>query len=219
MVNHKAIFCTPGMKKSTALVPVFGALIFLLLYFLAAINYPGGSAEEPQTRGFSLLHNYWCSLLNEKAINGETNIGRPFALAAMPVLALTMVVFWWQAGEIVSKRKLLIRFSGIACAFFVGMLPTGHHDLMINLAGLFGLISLVALLMQLKKLGLMNYFYFGCLNLCLVLLNNLVYYAKQFLFLLPVLQKFSFLFFIFWVVVLSLRFHRNAGKISPSREI
>jgi hypothetical protein len=199
------------MKKFAALVPVFGALFFLLLYALAAANYPGGSASEPQTKGFSLLHNYWCSLLNEKAINGEENSGRPFALAAMLVLALTLAVFWLQAGGIVSKRKLLVRVSGLSCAFFVGMLPIGQHDLMINLAGFSGLISLVTLLIQLKKMGLMNYFYFGCLNFCLVLLNNLVYYAKQFLFLLPVVQKITFLFFILWIIALSIQFYNIAG--------
>jgi hypothetical protein len=204
------------MKKFTALAPVFGSLIFLLLYFLAAANYPGGSASHPQTKGFSLLHNYWCSLLNEKAINGAANNGRPFALAAMFVLALTLAVFWWQAGGIVSKRKSMIRLSGLVSAFFAGLLPAGQHDLMINLAGFFGLIALATLLIQLKKMGLMRYFYFGCVNLCLVLLNNLVYYAKQFLFLLPVIQKFSFLFFIFWIVAMSIKFHRNAGQNQPN---
>ncbi|HEV7621655.1 MAG TPA: hypothetical protein VGO09_07980, partial [Flavisolibacter sp.] len=52
------------------LSPVFGSFAFIILYIIATIYYPGGSQANNVSKGFSWVHNYWCNLLNEKAING-----------------------------------------------------------------------------------------------------------------------------------------------------
>ncbi|PIQ21332.1 MAG: hypothetical protein COW65_09725 [Cytophagales bacterium CG18_big_fil_WC_8_21_14_2_50_42_9] len=77
------------------LAPLFGSTLFLLLYFVATLYYPGGSQFDKNTKGFSWAHNYWCNLLNENAINGQPNPARPIALTAMMVLCLTLTVFWY----------------------------------------------------------------------------------------------------------------------------
>eukprot|EP01041_Mallomonas_annulata_P035984 gene35984-59008_t len=45
-------------------------------------------------KGFSWVHNFWCNLLNETAINGEKNSARPIALVAMLVLSASLSLFW-----------------------------------------------------------------------------------------------------------------------------
>jgi hypothetical protein len=65
------------------LSPLFGTLIYLLLYIVATFFYPGGSQVDKNSFGFSWAQNYWCNLLNENAINGQHNSARPIAIAAM----------------------------------------------------------------------------------------------------------------------------------------
>ena len=42
------------------LLPLFGMLLFVLLYVLAALDYPGGSWILPEQNGFSFWNNYLC---------------------------------------------------------------------------------------------------------------------------------------------------------------
>src|SRR3954449_6164304 len=64
------------------LLPLFGIILFLLLYFIATLYYPGGAQFDKTTKGFSWTQNYWCNLLNENAINGLPNPARPIAITA-----------------------------------------------------------------------------------------------------------------------------------------
>jgi hypothetical protein len=75
------------------LAPLFGTIVFVCLYLLAAAYYPGGSQADPNAKGFSWLNNYWCNLLNENAMNGQHNSARPMAVTAMAVLGLTLAGF------------------------------------------------------------------------------------------------------------------------------
>lgn len=80
-------------KWVLVIIPFTGILLFILLYLLAALLYPGGSQVNSNSKGFSWLNNYWCNLLNYKAINGEYNAGRNAANFGMFILAATLSVF------------------------------------------------------------------------------------------------------------------------------
>ena len=58
------------------LLPYAGMAIFVILYVIAALEYPGGSYAEPNVEGFSFWHNYLCDLLDKRAINGSINTAR-----------------------------------------------------------------------------------------------------------------------------------------------
>jgi hypothetical protein len=72
------------------LMPLFGSILFSLLYFIATLYYPGGNYLDKGSHGFSWTQNYWCNLLGENAINGHQNLARPIAFTAMAVLSLTL---------------------------------------------------------------------------------------------------------------------------------
>ncbi len=55
--------------------------------------YPGGSQVDVNSKGFSWINNYWCNLLNENAISGQHNPGRPIALTGMAVLCFSLSFF------------------------------------------------------------------------------------------------------------------------------
>lgn len=204
---------TASQKNLHLLLPVAGILLFVLLYLIAADMYPGGSQVDKNSPGFSWINNYWCNLLNEVAINGRRNPAKPVAMAGMVVLGLSLSYFWWlfpkhlAAGR---RAKPVIRISGVAAmtsALF--LFSSDHHDLVTNLAAMFGLVALTGTLYGLYNNQWYGLLALGFLNILLVGVNNYVYYTKGFIFYLPVIQKISFAFFLLFIGAISVNLYKN----------
>ncbi|MGN6495490.1 MAG: hypothetical protein ACTHLE_26110 [Agriterribacter sp.] len=137
------------------LTPIYGTIVFVVLYFVATLLYPGGSQVDKNSIGFSWTNNYWCNLLNEYAINGQPNPAKPIAITGMFVLCLTIAFFWFLFPERLNLEKkltLTIQISGtlamtIACFLFTNI----NHDLITNLASFFGLIATIGTFIGLYK--------------------------------------------------------------------
>lgn len=189
-------------KRIIVLIPIAGIIIFVLLYFIATILYPGGSQIDKDSIGFSWSNNYWCNLLNEYAINGQLNPARPVAMAGMFVLCITLMFFWFlfpRQMNVGKKLKLLIQVSGAMTMTIAFFLFSGiNHDLVTNLASFFGLIATVGTFIGLYKVRWFGLFIFGLVNILLVGLNNYVYYTKGLIVYLPMIQKISFAAFLLW---------------------
>ena len=201
-----------NIKSKWVLLPAGGIAIFVLLYFIAAILYPGGSQADKASKGFSWLHNYWCNLLNEKAINGEHNPGRYFAITGMLVLCISMAMFWCLFAQLIPFNKrfsIAMQVSAIAsacCGFF---LFTRYHDSIINITGLLAFIAFAGTFAGLYKTGWRKLFWFGAFNIVLIAINNLIYYNKPFIAYLPVVQKITFAFFLVWICLIDLELFRQ----------
>lgn len=190
-------------KKFLLLTPIFGTLLFVILYFIATLFYPGGSQVDKNSVGFSWLNNYWCNLLNEQAINGQYNPAKPIAITAMFILCLTLILFWFLFPTYVMvSRKLAIAikvFGSSAMAIGFLLFTNINHDLITNLASCFGVITTIGVLIALYKIKWQLLFVFGLLNLSLVGINNYVYYTKGLIVYLPVVQKITFALFLAWI--------------------
>ncbi|HVK47395.1 MAG TPA: hypothetical protein VM488_06125 [Pseudobacter sp.] len=203
----------PRERQYRLLFPAFGSLIFCVLYLVAAYRYPGGSQLDQQSIGFSWTQNYWCNLLSETAINGLPNNSRPVAMVAMIVLAITLIYFWYffpvQAG-FAKPARILIQASG-AAAMLTGLFMSGEwHDMIINLASLFGLIAIAGTFAGLYKLKWNILLWFGVLNLLLVGLNNYLYYIVDLRYYLPLVQKITFFSFLLWNSIISIGMYRRS---------
>jgi hypothetical protein len=211
--THKA-------KNIWLLTPIFGTLIFVLLYFFAAVFYPGGSPVNKNSIGFSWTNNYWCNLLNETAINGQPNPAKPVALTGMFVLCFTLSFFWFifpKQINISKNLKLIIQVSGILAmtvAFF--LFTPLNHDLVTNLASSFGAIATIGTFIGLYKNKLFALFAFGLLNILLVVLNNLYYYNKELIVYLPVVQKISFATFLVWICCINIKLFCGTEKTATN---
>lgn len=201
-------------NKQLLLLPVMGTGLFVLLYFIAAFLYPGGSQANAHSTGFSWLNNYWCNLLNDTAINGENNAAQPVALIAMLALCLTLSLFWFLFSIYAPFNKMwkwLMQVTGILSmitAFF--LCSRFNHDVVINIASGLGLIAIIGTYIGLYKKRWYNLFYFGLTNLLLIAANNYCYYSKDFIKYLPVVQKISFAAFLIWIVCISIRLYNTA---------
>jgi len=206
-------------KNILVLTPIFGTMIFVVLYFVATLLYPGGSQVDKKSIGFSWTNNYWCNLLNENAINGQHNPAKPIAMTGMFVLCLTLAFFWFLFPRHINlgtKLKLAIQISGtiaMTIAFF--LFTNINHDLVTNLAAIFGAIATIGTFIGLYKTKWFGLFTFGLLNILLVGLNNYVYYTKGLIIYLPVIQKISFAAFLIWVCCIDIKLYRGE-KLQPT---
>lgn len=199
--------------KKWLLLPLFGCMLFVALYIVATLCYPGGSPFNKQTTGFSWAQNYWCNLLNETALNGQVNSARPVALTATVVLCTSLVGFWYlfplQAGFSKGGRRLM-QVSALLSMITVLFLFTSYHDMVINVATGFGAIALGGTFVGLRKLRWKGLFWTGLVALPLIALNNLLYYNKSLQIYLPVVQKITFLYFLVWISSISLCLYRRS---------
>jgi hypothetical protein len=198
-------------KKWIFLFPVAGIIVYLLLYFFAASLYPGGSQADRNSHGYNWMHNYWCNLLSPLALNGMSNTARPYALAGMAVLCLSLILFWWlffaQPG-ISAAARILFRACAILSMLFSFFIFTNWHDRVINIAGLFGLVALGAIYGMLAHEKRWALFFTGVVGLVLMLANNIMYHTGHF-YRLPVVQLVTFVFFLTWISALCIYLHRN----------
>jgi hypothetical protein len=198
-------------SRTILLFPVIGIIIFIFLYLLSASYYPGGSQADPRSVGFSWTNNYWCNLLDQNAINGSENASRPIALAGMLVLLTSLSIFFYIVpyhSDINDRIKRMVTFSGIASMVTVLLLETGYHDLVLNIAGVFGFIAfggMVSIMMKMKWYGLALT---GFINLFLIAINNLLYYNPDWIHFLPVVQKITFLSFLIWISSICMKVYR-----------
>jgi hypothetical protein len=186
-------------QKVWILLPLVGSFLFLVLYAIAAHLYPGGSQADADAKGFSWLHNYWCNLLAEKAINGQANGGQFYGYASLAVLLVTLSVFWAVAAtqlKFTGRNKIVLLACGAASMLLLPFLPTTLHDEVINCAAFLGLVAMGLIYARIYKNGWHGLFAFGLCNLLLVGLNNYVYYSPSLLQYLPVVQKITFVFLI-----------------------
>lgn len=211
---------TNKARRILVLTPIFGTIIFVLHYLVAITLYPGGSQVDKNSVGFSWTNNYWCNLLNDNAINGQPNPAKPVAMTGMFVLCLTLAFFWFLFPRHINldrKLKLAIQVSGtlaMTIAFF--LFTKINHDLVTNLASVFGLVATVGTVIGLYKTKWFGLFAFGLLNILLVGLNNYVYYTKGLIVYLPVIQKVSFATFLIWVCCIDINLYCEQRKTATN---
>lgn len=205
-------------KNSWILATFIGSFLFVILYIIAALLYPGGSGANKAATGYSWTNNYWCNLLNEKAINGQTNTARPIAVLAMLVLCLSLSAFWILFPALTQLKKyhrLLIQVAGTVCMLTSFLLLIRiDHDLAVNTSSLFGLIAMIGTLIALYQLKWKWLVAIGLFDLLLVALNNYLYHSNEMMYL-PIVQKFSFLSFLVWFSLISIKlYYKSTHKIS-----
>jgi hypothetical protein len=201
------------------LTPIIGKGLFALLYFIATLYYPGGSQIDKNSIGFSWANNYWCNLLNDKAINGQTNSAQPIALTAMFILYLTLTFFWFQFPKYTNLNKCYkwtIKICGtLAMTIGLFLFTKFDHDLITNCASFFGLIATAGTFIGIYKNGWKILFYLGLLNIILIIVNNIFYYDKNLILYLPIVQKITFATFMIWICCIDLKIYQLVKEKQP----
>lgn len=220
MLSKSLLFATNGLAPSARwwyVVPIVGIGVFALLYFIATLRYPGGSQADHAARGFSWLHNYWCNLLNEQAINGARNPARPVALTAMGFLGISLALFWWQLPTLLPfsiRGAAVVRWSGTLAMLATGFLATPYHDSATTAASVLGLFTLLGTFLGLQRLRARKLLWFGATCMGLIGANNFIYYTGYALFFLPLLQKITTVWVLAWIIQLAWLLYRRSAPAS-----
>ncbi len=196
-----------NISRAWILTPLFGILLFLILYIIATQYYPGGSQADRNAPGFSWINNYWCNLLNENAINGRANHARPFAILASGLLALSLSIFWIifsLYSGFPAIARTIIQACGIISMLLMMFLFSSYHDMVVNLSTATGLVPLTATFVGLYRLQWKGLYWMGLFCVVLIMLNSVLYYGGMLQFL-PLVQKFSFLYLLCWFCLIILR--------------
>ena len=196
------------LKKNDLIycLPFVGILVFGALYFYSATLYPGGSQVDANAIGFDWVNNYWCNLTSKNALNGDHNPARPVAIFAMITLCSSLLVFFIQFAKTFIRNKHWKQFV-IMCSslsmFSAALIFTALHDAMTILSSLFGMFVMFAMIKALYKSNLRFYKITGVLCILLLALNNYIYYSRQYIELLPLLQKITFAIVLVWILSLN----------------
>lgn len=202
------------LQKNRFFLPSFGIVLFLMLYLVAAVFYPGGSHHDNCAPRFDLLHNYWCDLLGERAKNGFVNTARPIALLAMVILGVSLSCLWHDLPHLLNFRARfgIMRWSMTASMFVMMFLFTTYHDLVIYIAGSLALIALLQIYYLLFKTHLWTLLAGGLFCLVLMSVNYYIYFTKNHISILPLLQKVTFILVLFWALRLNVAAVRRAKR-------
>ncbi|MCB9659464.1 MAG: hypothetical protein H6726_17600 [Sandaracinaceae bacterium] len=96
-----------GVRRLPAVLVVLGVTAFVALTGASAASYSGGSGADPNAPGYSWVHNYWCDLYRDRALDGADH--RTGALLAqVGALGAVLAIFcgFWCAGGAFGERDL-----------------------------------------------------------------------------------------------------------------
>ncbi len=131
---------------------------------------------------------------------------------------MALIIFWYifpRQIDISKSLKLTIQLSGFASMAIGMFLFTGLHDIIVNLATLAGIIAVTGTIVGLKKLNWLKLYWMGIFNFLLVVLNNILYYVDELLLYLPIVQKFTFLFFLLWISLVNINLYNKIKSKFP----
>ncbi|GGD58314.1 hypothetical protein [Muriicola marianensis] len=201
MIDLNSISKTAKPSGIVLWLPGVGILFFLVLYVMAAITYPGGSAAQPAHTGFDFWNNYLCDLLDEYAINGELNSARYYARASLFVLCSGLILLWIFLPRLFDKKNFghfLMWITGITALFIIFLMGTQNHDLIVRLAGGFGFAAILSCAWALVKGGYRALGVLGYVCFIVFLINYLIYETGLFIAALPLIQKVTFVLCLSW---------------------
>ncbi len=194
--------------------------MFVVLYTFAAVVYPGGSHAMPDQIGFSFSHNYLCDLLDSYAINGVLNGAKIFATIALAILCFSIVLLWFFLSELFLVKSVtqpIMRITGIASLITLLFLTSETHDIIVNIAGVLGTVSFASCLMGLFKAKYYKLFIIGFFCLLIFLGNYYIYETGTFIYILPVVQKVTFVCFLSWFVLLDISVYKSVKSIGTPK--
>ena len=189
------------LKKHSVLL---GIIIALLLLFIATIQYPGGSQYSSNSVGYDWQNNYISNLFSPKAVNGLSNMSRPWAICGMLFLCASFTLFFISfSKKIPSKLSAnIIKYCGIGAMLFAFLAVTPYHDLGVTVASILIVISMFYIMVFVFTTKLL--FLKVLCVVCLVVSYscNYMYYSRFHIALLPIAQKIDLLIALIWVLCL-----------------
>lgn len=207
------------MKSSKATLfqysPIFGLIVYVLIYSYAVTFYPGGSLSYPNATSFSFIHNLLCDAMDVYTPNGTLNNARPLAVCAHIVLSIAMICFFIITPRIFPKANILtkmIKYCGVLSMVAFIFLYTSYHDTMVIVTAIFGTMAMIPYFLALRSLTNTGYKVIAYLGFILSFLVFLSFVSDIGRYYLPFVQKVSFVIDAVWVGWTCFIVQKTTGK-------
>ncbi|MGK4566850.1 hypothetical protein [Flavobacterium sp. 3HN19-14] len=155
-------------------------------------------------------------------MNGQPNPASKIAGAGMIVICITLVLFWFLLPKYIKCGKygtIAIQASGFLAMLVAAFLSSEHHDSVIYTATFFGMIALFGTFIGLFRIKWRFLFGFGIFNLIVTFIDLYIYTTKDFLVILPVIQKINFAGFLIWIAMINVKIYKSQTGNSKSQII
>ena len=195
------------IRKAIPYIPIYGMGIYLIVFTIAALAYPGGSFNHPNASGYSFFHNFLCDAMLPVSPGGAHNPARAMAVISHLVLSITMITFFYILPEIFpvkNYRTQMIRWFGVLTMTVFIFMYTPFHDHIVTATGILGTFALIPFFMELHRYPgkpLKNLAYL-CYALSIIVF--FIFQTKIGYYYLPFLQKITFVVDAWWVIWVSM---------------
>jgi hypothetical protein len=128
-------------------------------------------------------------------------------MTAMIVLFGSLAVYWLRLPVFFHEPdpgRSWIGYTGAFAMLVLIFIFTKHHDAVIFTGSLLSCIPFIGALRQLHSHRWRALFVLGCLCMGLILFNFLIYLSGWLAGILPLIQKVALVFFLLWIVLVSL---------------
>ena len=102
--------------------------------------------------------------------------------------------------------------SGYLSLLSILFLAIGNHDVIVRIAGVFGVVGFIGCCVELYKTNYKKLFLLGVVCIITFLSNYYIYETGICIKALPVIQKFTFALFISWFIGLDMALYRAARQ-------
>ncbi len=188
------------IKKYSVLLCVILSVLFLVI---ATLLYPGGSILDKNSAGFHWSNNFFSNLFLAKALNGAANPARVWALIGMLFNSIGYGLFFIHTARKIPHQHtaLVLKAVGIANMLFTFLIATPLHDSMVTVSSTLTMLGLfyITVFVLRTKLHWLKIF---CIVSLLIFYSTLYLYGAGDWGLLAVMQKISFLCFMFLVLAI-----------------
>ena len=174
-------------------VPVVGVVVAIILLAISTLQYAGDVHWTRVT--VSLL----CA---SELPNGDPNFGRGLPIAALLLLCSSMGLLFELISRLADSRgqRKAIQIAGIGAMVYAFLTATPMHNLMVNIALVFFLIAILAIVNLLYRKRHFGLTIAGAGCIVLKLCSVSLYYMNAYAEIWGVLQKLSFIVTTVWLV-------------------
>ena len=189
------------LRRNSVLI---GVIIANILLIIAMFSYSGGSQIDLNSEGYDFINDYFCDLFGVEAQNGMKNSARGWAIVGTFFLSLSFAIFFIHFSAKIPYRTAsnIIKYAGILTMIFTFLVVTPLHDLMILIGITFCLICYFYITFFVLKSKLHLLKILSVITLLVMYLCSYIYFTKQYLIYLPLIQKVSYILNLIWILSL-----------------
>jgi hypothetical protein len=192
-------------------------IITLIFLVIATLLYPGGSISDKYSIGFDWSKNFFSNLFLSDALNGSPNPARRWAIIGMIFNSIGYGLFFLNTSRKIPQKHAawVLRSIGVINMFFTFLIATQLHDSMVTLSSTLTMLGLFYITVFMIKTNL-HWLKWFCIIGLLIFYFTLYLYGAGNWGLLAVMQKVTFLCFMF--LVLTIEYFTKKEDFTPTSQ-